>query len=287
MEAKVIKLAATQLLQPITIITNLSIRTEVFPNKWKIGKVIPLFKGKRLSRTNPASYMPITMLPAISKILEKSCPRTITRPKWVRYSCLIPKTCDEVDVEDLVNAALQMHNIFGLKGVVTCRTTYTQQTNQRICDLDVTEALAEMFESCDRVLEGPVGLLVFKLKPDSKDRIPVSPSCDGDTDSPVPKTKILPSIESDLLEGESDGVKVDDPNLLDSSINNTNSPLSVSDTESMSLKLGCQMSIESPPDWSKEVDDVPAEGGDRACPTIIGIRLQMLTAFQLNNKFLL
>ena len=187
----------------------------------------------------------------------------------VRYSCLIPKTCDKVDVEDRVNAALQMHDISSMKGVVTFRTTYTQQTNQCICNLDVTEALAETFESCDRVLRGPVSLLVFKFKPDSKDRIPVAPSCDEDTDSPVPKSKIPPSIESDLLKGESDGIKVDDPDLLNSSINNTNSPLPVSDTESMSLKLGCQMLIESPPDWSEEVNNNPAEGGDRACPHLI------------------
>ena len=75
-------------------------------------------------------------------------------------------------------------------------------------------------------------------------------------------------MESDLLEGESDGIKVDNLNLLDSSINNnTNSPLAVSDTESVSLALGCQILIESPPDWSEEIDDVPAEGGDRTCPT--------------------
>ena len=170
----------------------------------------------------------------------KAWTRQEYKAKVVRYSCLIRKTCDEVDVEDLVNAALRMHDVSGMKGVVTCRTTYTQQTN-RICNLNITEALPEMFESCDRVLRGPVGLLVFKLKPDSKDRIPVTPSCDEDTDSPVPKSKIPPSIESDLLEGESDDVEVDDPDLLNSSINNTNSPLLVSDTESVSLKLGCQM----------------------------------------------
>ena len=78
-ESKVIKLAVTQLLHPITFIINLSIRTKVFPNKWKIGKVTPLFKGKGLSRTNPASYRPITMLPAVSKILERVVQEQIAR----------------------------------------------------------------------------------------------------------------------------------------------------------------------------------------------------------------
>ena len=79
-ECKVIKLAATNLLYPITHLVNLSISTSTFPTKWKLGRVLPLYKGKNLSRTSPASYRPITMLPTISKILER-----ITQEQLVKH----------------------------------------------------------------------------------------------------------------------------------------------------------------------------------------------------------
>ena len=75
-------------------------------------------------------------------------------------------------------------------------------------------------------------------------------------------------MDGDLHVGESDGVKSDDLNLLDSSISiNPNSPSSVSDTESVSQALGCQMLIKSPQDVSEDFDDVPIEGGNGTCHT--------------------
>ena len=98
----------------------------------------------------------VKMVPIASNMVGDNPCRAWTRQEYktkvVRYSCLIPKTCDNVDMADLVNAALQMHDVNGMTGVVTCHITYTQKTNQCICNLDVTEALAETFKSCDRVL---------------------------------------------------------------------------------------------------------------------------------------
>ena len=71
-DSKVIKLAAVPLLQPITFLINLSISTQTFPTKWKIGHVSPLYKGKGLPRHLPSSYQPITLLPIISKLTEKA-----------------------------------------------------------------------------------------------------------------------------------------------------------------------------------------------------------------------
>ena len=71
LESKVIKLAAKHLITSITFITNLSIRTSTFPNKWKLGRILPQYKGKNLPKHLPASYCPITMLPTISKIAER------------------------------------------------------------------------------------------------------------------------------------------------------------------------------------------------------------------------
>ena len=70
-EGITIKLAAAVLLKPINYVVNLSIRTLEFPAHWKIGKILPLFKGKGLDRQNPASYRPVQLLPSIGKIMER------------------------------------------------------------------------------------------------------------------------------------------------------------------------------------------------------------------------
>ena len=44
-----IKAAAGLLCGPINHITNMSIRSGIFCNKWKLGKVIPLFRGDQMT----------------------------------------------------------------------------------------------------------------------------------------------------------------------------------------------------------------------------------------------
>ena len=55
--------------KPLLHIFNLSLQTGIFPDKLKIGRVTPLFKGGE----NPklGNYMPISVLPPFSKLLEK------------------------------------------------------------------------------------------------------------------------------------------------------------------------------------------------------------------------
>ena len=54
---------------PITQICNLSIKLSTVPDEGKIAKLKPLYKiGKK---TDPKNYRPISLLPVISKILEK------------------------------------------------------------------------------------------------------------------------------------------------------------------------------------------------------------------------
>lgn len=50
--------------KPLTHIFNFSLQTSQFPNKTKIAKVIPLFKGGEKHR-------PVSLLPQFSKMLEK------------------------------------------------------------------------------------------------------------------------------------------------------------------------------------------------------------------------
>jgi hypothetical protein len=65
-----IKTLHRELCQPLTLIINQMIATSIFPNSLKIAKIKPLYKkGNRHLCEN---YRPISLLPAISKILEKT-----------------------------------------------------------------------------------------------------------------------------------------------------------------------------------------------------------------------
>jgi len=57
------------LVAPLTHIINLSITTGVFPEKFKIAKVVPIYKAN--SKSDVSNYRPISLLSVFSKILEK------------------------------------------------------------------------------------------------------------------------------------------------------------------------------------------------------------------------
>ena len=54
----------------LAYIINLSLRTGQVPNEWKIAQVLPLHKGGNKDDFN--NYRPISILPVLSKILEKA-----------------------------------------------------------------------------------------------------------------------------------------------------------------------------------------------------------------------
>ena len=57
------------LTKPVSALCNLSISRGVFPSACKVAKLKPIFKkGKK---TDPSNYRPISLLPVISKIIEK------------------------------------------------------------------------------------------------------------------------------------------------------------------------------------------------------------------------
>ena len=69
-------LSSSQLMQlkhiptkPLTIIINQSLRSGIFPDKLKIAKIIPLYKKDDTSVLG--NYRPISLLPAIFKLLER------------------------------------------------------------------------------------------------------------------------------------------------------------------------------------------------------------------------
>ena len=55
--------------EPLSILLNRCMTTGIFPKRFKIAKVCPLFKSGQ--RNDPSNYRPISILPSLSKIFEK------------------------------------------------------------------------------------------------------------------------------------------------------------------------------------------------------------------------
>ena len=66
---RLIKAIKTEIIPALTCIFNQSLNTGIFPEKLKIAKVIPIHKKGSLN--DISNYRPISLLPSISKILEK------------------------------------------------------------------------------------------------------------------------------------------------------------------------------------------------------------------------
>uniref|UniRef100_A0A8C5NFT0 Reverse transcriptase domain-containing protein n=1 Tax=Gouania willdenowi TaxID=441366 RepID=A0A8C5NFT0_GOUWI len=64
-----IKTITAEITPPLTYISNLSFKNGVFPEKMKIAKIRPIYKGGE--KCNFTNYRPISILPQLSKILEK------------------------------------------------------------------------------------------------------------------------------------------------------------------------------------------------------------------------
>ena len=67
---KIIKLIAIIILEPLCRLYNKSLRLGIFPHTWKEAIVVPIYKSKG-SASDPQNYRPISLLPSLSKILEK------------------------------------------------------------------------------------------------------------------------------------------------------------------------------------------------------------------------
>ena len=86
--SKIIKLLAYELLTPLTLLANKIICTGTFPETWKKSLIIPLYKkGDPLKECN---YRPISLLPCLSKIVEKVLVKQISR--HFELHNLFPKT---------------------------------------------------------------------------------------------------------------------------------------------------------------------------------------------------
>ena len=69
-DSYILKLIKDEITPALTHIVNLSLTSAVFPSPYKVGKVVPLYKGKG-DILEPASYRPVCLLPVASKVLER------------------------------------------------------------------------------------------------------------------------------------------------------------------------------------------------------------------------
>ena len=67
-----LKHGAETLHVPLTHVINCSIKSSTFATRWKIGKLLPLHKGKGLNPQDPKSFRPISLLPVIGKVVERA-----------------------------------------------------------------------------------------------------------------------------------------------------------------------------------------------------------------------
>ena len=66
---KLLKQISQQIIKPLTHLINLSIDTNYVPPEWKTARIIPLYKSG--PKDDCSNYRPISLLPTISKVVEK------------------------------------------------------------------------------------------------------------------------------------------------------------------------------------------------------------------------
>lgn len=71
----VLKACATEISQSIANLINRSLLSGKFPQQWKRSKIIPIHKSG--DKSSPSNYRPISILPCVSKILERVVQRQV------------------------------------------------------------------------------------------------------------------------------------------------------------------------------------------------------------------
>ena len=120
--AHLLKEAAIVITPVLTRILNRSLNCSTFPCIWKLGKESALFKSG--NRCDPNNYRPITVLPTVSKILEKAVhsqvyehlqKNKILLPKQFGFR---PKLSTEIALTHFTDAILEQMDKGQLTGAV-------------------------------------------------------------------------------------------------------------------------------------------------------------------------
>ena len=68
--ARMLKSVATSITPSLTRLFNLSLSTGILPDPWKRTRIVPIPKSTQ-NQSSPTNYCPISILPLVSKLLEK------------------------------------------------------------------------------------------------------------------------------------------------------------------------------------------------------------------------
>ena len=146
MSAKLLRITASVIADSLCKLINFCIEKQTFPTKWKVCKVTPIYiyKGKE-NRDDKNNYRPVTVLPILSKLLEKHI-------------------CDHLCVFLEENALLHRFQS-GFRKFHSTETALIRLVDQLLFDLDKNRASGLVFIDYKKAFDLiDHGLLLEKLK---------------------------------------------------------------------------------------------------------------------------
>ena len=85
--AKILKISSYLIAPSLTAIFNMSLKSGIYMDEWKMARVIPIYKSENRSKCE--NYRPISILPIISKVFEREVFNQIYR--YLNENSLISK----------------------------------------------------------------------------------------------------------------------------------------------------------------------------------------------------
>ena len=107
--AKMLKCTAESITPSLTELFNLSITTGVFPSEWKTGRIVPILKGNNQSL--PSGFRPISILPIISKLLERHV-KCITEKHLLENTPISPRQWGFMTSRSTVSALINVIDVW-------------------------------------------------------------------------------------------------------------------------------------------------------------------------------
>ena len=155
--SKLPKLTLQEIAGSLKYIINMSLKTGIYPDKWKEAKVFPLHKGGDLSDTN--NYRPISILPVLSKVIERAVHKHLY--SFLSANNLInklqsgfrPQHSTETALTDMVDDWLQNMNSGEMTGVafIDLRKAFDTVNHEillsKLYDLGSNDICIEWFRS--------------------------------------------------------------------------------------------------------------------------------------------
>ena len=139
--ARIICECAEELVAPMTKISNASLRSGVFPERWRQANIIPIYK--KGDKKDPSNYRSVSLLPLFGKILE----RVVYDQLYQHVSSTL---CNE------------QHGFIPRRSCVTNLSVYLQSAWEAISDGYQTDAIYTDYSAAFQSVNH--SLLIHKLK---------------------------------------------------------------------------------------------------------------------------